>query len=110
RSITDYGTGTTVNVGTASGGIARNVIAPHARALVDLRVTTPTEATRVRDRILGLRPVLPGAKPRVEGDLRRPPMVDTEANRELFQMVVPVAAKLGVTLQRAVTGGASDGN
>lgn len=110
RSITDYGTGTTVNVGTASGGIARNVIAPHARALVDLRVTTPTEATRVRDRILGLRPVLPGAKLRVEGDLRRPPMVDTEANRELFQMVVPVAAKLGVTLQRAVTGGASDGN
>lgn len=110
HSITDYEVGTTVNVGTVSGGIARNVVAPAARALVDLRVTSHDEAMRARDRIRSLRPVLQGASVRVEGDLRRPPMPDTEDNRALFEMVAPVAAQLGVELKHSVTGGASDGN
>lgn len=110
HSITDYEGGTTVNVGTASGGIARNVVAPEAHALVDLRVTSPEKAVSARDRIRSLRPVLEGTSLRVDGDLRRPPMPDTKENRDLFDMIAPVAAELGVVLKHSVTGGASDGN
>ena len=55
-TLTDAGTGTSVNVGVVSGGTRANVIAAKARAEVDVRVANQAEAERVARLIAGLGP------------------------------------------------------
>lgn len=110
HSLTDYDRGTTVNVGVVSGGTGRNVVAAHAEALIDLRVTTMSEAESVVEAILGARPFLSGSTVRVSGGLNRPPMERTESIVAAFQRAQAIGETLGMQLTEASTGGASDGN
>lgn len=110
HALTDYSTGTTINVGLVSGGIARNVVAPHAEALVDLRATDASHARRTADAILALAPVHEEAVVTVVGDVRRPPMPPSEQNLALFEQAALAATALGMELSHGISGGASDGN
>lgn len=109
QGLTDYEKGSTVNVGTASGGVAFNIVSPHARAEVEIRVELMEEAERLSRLIMGLSPKLEKTKISVTGGMVRPPMESTH-NRQLFQDAVRIAGKLGFDLQECSTGGASDGN
>jgi glutamate carboxypeptidase len=110
HSLTDADLGTTVNVGVVSGGTRRNVIAAEATAEIDLRAVTKDEADRAVEAILGASATLDGAAVTVEGDLNRPPMERTEAIAAAFQRAYAIGQSLGLDLQEASTGGASDGN
>lgn len=110
HSLTDHDLGTTVNVGVVAGGTRRNVVPAEAEALIDLRVVTMDEAERTVEAIRGCRASLAGASVTVEGDLNRPPMERTEAIAAAFQRARGIGEKLGLDLQEASTGGASDGN
>ena len=55
HGLTNYETGTTVNVGMARGGVVRNQVAAAAEMHVDLRVATSQEADRAVKAILGSR-------------------------------------------------------
>ncbi len=110
HSLTDHDLGTTVNVGVVKGGTRRNVIAAEAEALIDLRVVTKTEAEKAVEAIMGCRASLPGATVSVEGGLNRPPMERTEAIAAAFQRTRQIGLELGLELEEASTGGASDGN
>ena len=109
HSITDLEIGTTVNVGVMSGGTVRNQIAPYAEALVDVRVTTISEADRVIQEILGLKASLPGATVEITGGLNRPPMEKTPATARLLDTARNLARPLGIDLIEAHVGGGSDG-
>ena len=109
HSLTNYETGTTVNVGVANGGSVRNQVAPFAEGLVDLRVTSLDEAKRAEEAILGLAPVLPGARVEVSGGLNRPPMERTDATAKLFENAKSIAQAAGITLTETQVGGGSDG-
>ena len=109
RDLNNPATGTTVTVGAARGGVVRNQVAPHAEAMVDIRVATAEEGERVSKEILGLTPVLPGAKVEVVGGMERPPMERTEAMKRLFGKASDIAIGLGMELQEASVGGGSDG-
>jgi glutamate carboxypeptidase len=110
QKLTDMSVGTTVNVGTASGGTRSNVVAADATAHIDVRFMSLEEAHRIEAIIKGLKPVLPGAQLRVEGGINRPPMVRNEATVALFQKAQALAAELGMAVDEMGTGGASDGN
>lgn len=110
HGMTDYERGTTVNVGVVAGGTKRNVVAAHAEALIDLRVTSMAEADEVITAILGATPFIDGAVVRVEGELNRPPMERTEAIVEAFRRAQGIGESIGMTLTEASTGGGSDGN
>jgi glutamate carboxypeptidase len=110
HSLTDHDLGTTVNVGVVSGGTRRNVIAAEARAEIDLRVVTMAEAEKTVEAICDTRAILPGATVTVEGELNRPPMERTEAIAVAFQRAYEIGKGVGLELQEASTGGASDGN
>lgn len=110
HSLTDYGRGTTVNVGVASGGTKRNVVAADATAEIDLRVTSLAEADRVVPMILGATPKLPGTTVRVTGDLNRPPMERTDAIVSAFERARDIGRSVGLKLSEGSTGGGSDGN
>jgi glutamate carboxypeptidase len=110
HSLTDYERGTTVNVGVVEGGTKRNVVAAHATALIDLRVTSMAEAERVVPAILGASATLDGATVHVTGDLNRPPMERTEGIVAAFQRAQAIGRLIEQELSEAATGGGSDGN
>lgn len=102
--------GTTVNVGTVSGGTHANVVPAGARAEIDVRFSTTAEARRLEEAIRGLEPFNERARLRVSGGINRPPMERTAAVAALFEKARRAAASLGIELGEASVGGASDGN
>ena len=69
--------------------------------MVDVRVRDKEDARRVEETILGLKPVTPGVKLRVEGGMGRPPMERTPRNRRLWE----TAHRLGKELGTGTRGG-----
>ncbi len=110
QAMTDYLTGTTLNVGLVSGGTRSNVVPALAEASVDCRVSTMAEAERVVEAMRSLRPVNPKARLTVDGALNRPPMERTPAIIAMFQRAKAHAEALGFSLAETGTGGGSDGN
>ena len=110
EAMTDYGRGTTVNVGVVEGGSKVNVRPASAWAAIDLRVLTAGEGRRMTEAILGLEPVNPEATLIVSGGMNRPPWEASPASEALFERAQRVGAALGLDLSPAGTGGGSDGN
>lgn len=109
-ALNDPERGVTVNVGTIDGGLRPNVVAPRAAAMVDVRVRTKEDGEQVEAAIRGLEPVHEGASIEVEGGFDRPPLERTARNRALWETARAAAKTLGIPLEEAAVGGASDGN
>ena len=110
-ALTDPGQGVTVNVGTIDGGLRANVVAPEARALVDVRAPSEAAAREVEHAIRTLKPSRPGTTITVRSDSGRPPMRATGRNRALFQRARRLALELDLEIAEApLAGGASDAN
>jgi glutamate carboxypeptidase len=110
EGMTDYGRGTTVNVGVVEGGSKVNVRPAEAWAEIDLRVTSAEEGQRMASTILGLQPVHPGAALVISGGMNRPPWESSPGGERLFERARRAGARLGLGLWPAGTGGGSDGN
>jgi len=110
--LRDADKGISVNVGLVSGGTRANVVAASATATVDVRFRSQRDCERIAQAMQEAvsRPVLPGAGARLTGGVNRPAMPRTEGNAWLFQRARKVAARLGLELHEAETGGGSDGN
>jgi glutamate carboxypeptidase len=109
-ALNDAARGITVNVGTIDGGLRANVVAAEVRATVDVRVRTRADADAVEAAIRGLRPVNPRAAIRVEGGIAQPPMEPVPRNQALWRLAQGLGRRLGLELDQAAVGGASDGN
>ena len=101
--------GTTVSVNVVEGGGRSNVIADRARALIDLRATTMTEARALEKRLHALKPILRGAKLEIRGGINRPPM-ERKHSAALFRHAQILADDMGMELGESFVGGGSDGN
>jgi glutamate carboxypeptidase len=110
QRFTDYGTGTTVNVGLVGGGTRSNVVPEHAWARVDVRVTDQVQAAHLDARLRALTPRLPGTALSVSGGIGRPPMVRTPAIAALYHRAAALAREIGLEVSEAASGGGSDGN
>ena len=108
--LNDRERGVTVNVGTIDGGLRPNVVAPEVTAEVDARVLRDEDARLVEAAILALEPVGEGITIEIEGGFGRPPLERTPRNRELWEAAQDAAGALGIPLDEATVGGASDGN
>jgi glutamate carboxypeptidase len=109
-ALNDPARGVTVNVGTVGGGLRANVVAPEVQATVDVRVLTQADGKQVEEVIRGLRPVNPRTSIRVEGGFDHPPMEPTPRNQALWRLARDLGSRLGLELEEATVGGASDGN
>jgi glutamate carboxypeptidase len=109
-ALNDPDRGITVNVGSVDGGLRPNVVAPESRAEVDVRVPTLADAQRVLESIMGLTTVIPGTSIRVQRVENAPPMEPTSANRRLWMLARELGEAMGLVLEEARAGGASDGN
>lgn len=102
--------GTTINVGTLSGGTHANVVAAEARAEVDVRFSTLEEARRIEEALRNLKPFDERASVKVSGGINRPPLERTQAVAALYEKARRVAAEFDFELGETSVGGASDGN
>jgi len=109
-ALNDAARGITVNVGTIDGGLRSNVVAAEVRASVDVRVRTRQDAAEVEAAIRGLRPVNPETTIQVEGGIEQPPMEPLPRNQALWRLARDLGLRLGLELDQAAVGGASDGN
>nr|WP_042197356.1 M20 family metallopeptidase [Kibdelosporangium sp. MJ126-NF4]CEL22901.1 Carboxypeptidase G2 [Kibdelosporangium sp. MJ126-NF4]CTQ90041.1 Carboxypeptidase G2 [Kibdelosporangium sp. MJ126-NF4] len=106
----DRAAGTTINVGTISGGTARNVVAGQAHGMVDIRVSTQAEADRVDEVIAGLTAQDPRVRVSVSGGWNRPPMRLTAESKRLFDVADEAARDIRAPLTPISVGGGSDAN
>jgi glutamate carboxypeptidase len=102
--------GTTINAGVVGGGTRGNVVAEHAWAALDVRITAMDEATRIEHALTHLVPVDPRTSLHVSGRVNRPPLEPSPAGQRLYDRAAVVAHALGHPLPAGSVGGASDGN
>ncbi len=109
-SLNDVDRGITVNVGTVDGGIQPNVIAPHSKAVVDVRVPTVAAGNEIEYIIHSMKPKDPDVRLHIEGCIGRPSMEATPRNQKLWERAREAGEALGLELHQARAGGGSDGN
>lgn len=110
HSLNDATGGISVNVGVFHGGTLSNVVAADARAEVDVRFSTMSEAARIENEIRNLRPIDPRVQLIVTGGINRPPLERNERVLALYDQAREVARRLDFELGETQVGGASDGN
>jgi glutamate carboxypeptidase len=108
--LNDVERGITVNVGTVDGGIQPNVIAPHSKAVVDVRVPTIAAGNEIEYIIHSIKPHNPEVRLHVEGSIGRPSMEPTPRNQKLWERAREAGEELGIELHPIRAGGGSDGN
>jgi len=100
--------GITVNANVIEGGTRANVIAEHARAIVDVRASRARDIRALEKRFRALRPILPGAKLTVRGGFNRPPL-ERRWTAGLFAKARRLGGILGLRIDECAVGGGSDG-
>ena len=111
--LADPARGVTVNVGVVEGGVRRNVVAPAARAEVDVRALRRADLEAVER---GLRELAQAARTvagtslEVTGGMDRAPLEPTPGNRALWEAAQRAAREIGIELGEGTSGGASDGS
>lgn len=110
KHLQDPGAGTTIHAGLIRGGVARNVVAPSARAEIDVRVPTPGEWARLETAVRNLRLRNPKARLLVDATLTHAPVVRSPEVASLYGQACRAAEAVGFTLNEGATGGGSDGS
>jgi glutamate carboxypeptidase len=110
EALTDYPSGTTVNVGLMNGGTRSNVVAENARAQVDIRTATALETNRIRQILENITPDREGFELTVTQLKFRPPLERHAKVVELYHRARKAAEELNLDLPERFSGGASDGN
>ncbi len=109
-ALNDVERGITVNVGTIDGGIQPNVVAPHSKAVVDVRVPTVADGEEIERVIHSIKPTTSDVRLHIEGGIGRPSMESTPRNQRLWMLAKEAGSELGLDLHSARAGGGSDGN
>jgi len=109
-ALNDVERGITVNVGTVDGGIQPNVVAPHSKAVVDVRVPTVSAGNEIEYIIHSIKPQNPEIRLHIEGGIGRPSMESTPRNQRLWERAQAIGEELGIELHQVRAGGGSDGN
>jgi len=110
KGLGDPRHGISVNVGVVRGGLRENVVADHAEAWIDVRVTHAADVSRVEAAMAVLEPKDPGTRLELEGGFTRPPLERSPGSARLFEQAREHGAKLGLDLHESASGGGSDGN
>ena len=106
------GEGASAHVTVIHSGEKTNIIPDEARASVDVRVASKSDAAPVEAFFQSLpgHTHVPGVTLTVSGGVDRPPMEADDRTLALWRLIEAQASSLGITVQSIATGGCSDGN
>jgi glutamate carboxypeptidase len=110
HGLTDYASGTTVNVGLIQGGSSVNTVAPLASASIDVRYKTIEAMEDVRAKLAAIlaQEDVPGTCGHLKQQRYFLPLVQTEASKGLFEAYVDSASTIGFATSGEYTGGSAD--
>ncbi len=110
HALTDFGTGTTVNVGLIEGGASVNTVAPWARAQVDVRFVTEADRVDVEKKIEAIlaETHLPGTTTTILEGRQFLPLNQTPESKSVFDLYTACAAEAGLKVEGEFTGGSAD--
>lgn len=112
NAMTNFESGTTLNVGIVSGGAGANIVPEHAEAIVDVRFWSNAEYDDVDTELNGLtqRPFIDGVSIQLEREAYKPSMVPSEQTESLMALVEEAADELSIDINWKEVGGGSDAN
>lgn len=107
HALTDPATGVTANVGVVHGGVVSNMVAPHARAELDLRFTADTNPEDLLARVRAI--IEEESVPRTQGRITvaRSTLPMKPTPDYLLALYQESARTLGFEVQGEFTGGAA---
>jgi glutamate carboxypeptidase len=110
HALTDYATGTTVNVGLIQGGQSVNTVAPLGSAEIDVRFKTMAAMHEAEVAIAAIleRTHLAGTTTQIVRRAAFLPLEQTPASRAVFEHYVACAAELGIAVTGEYAGGSAD--
>lgn len=112
KTLNNFDTGTTVNVGVISGGIQPCIVADEATADVDIRVCTQAEQDKILIKLNDIsdNEDLPGTTSSLSGEFHRPPFDPQVATKPLMQLVEDIGRGIGQPITWTAAGAVSDAN
>lgn len=110
HALTEAESGVTANVGTISGGVSANTVAPHATAQLDVRFTPQFDSEALKAKVVSIieGESLGGTRGRVTRNDCVLPLTQTKMSRQLFERYARAAAEVGFEVQGEFTGGSAD--
>lgn len=110
HALTDYASGSTVNVGRVRGGTAVNTVAAHAAAEIDVRFTSIENMNDILPKVHAICAAeeLPGSTSAITREGKFLPLVPAPASMRLFDLYSRCAQELGFTVKGEATGGSAD--
>ncbi|WP_281545693.1 M20 family metallopeptidase [Grimontia sp. SpTr1] len=112
NAMTNFESGTTLNVGVVNGGAGANIVPEHAEAIVDVRFWDNDEYADVDKKISALTesPFIEGVLVELDRQAYKPSMVPSEKTESLMAMVEETGRELGMEITWQAVGGGSDAN
>ncbi len=112
NSMTNFESGTTLNVGVVNGGTGVNIVPDHATALVDVRFWNNDEYAEVDAKLNAMmaQPFVDGVSIEMERETYKPSMVASEKTHALMALVEESAQELDIAIGWQEVGGGSDAN
>ncbi|WP_028865799.1 M20 family metallopeptidase [Psychromonas aquimarina] len=112
NNLTNFESGTTLNVGVVKGGAGANIVPDSAEAIVDVRFWDNNEYAEADEkiRILTETPFVEGVTITVEREAHKPSMVPTEKTEALMALVEESGKELDIEIKWQEVGGGSDAN
>ncbi len=109
HALTNYEAGITTNVGTITGGVSRNTVAPFASAQLDIRFVTTVQREQLYKAIEAIiaESDIPGTQATIEQTSEFYPL-EERMSSELFALYQSQAKNVGFDVDGEFTGGCSD--
>lgn len=110
-ALTDWNTGTTINIGTIEGGTVANAVSAYARMEVDVRYLDPADFEKKKEQfeVIAGKVYIKDVTTKMTPVSLMQPMVELESSKELFELVKKVYEEEGFGSPKAITvGGGSD--
>ncbi|SKA50410.1 M20 family metallopeptidase [Enterovibrio nigricans] len=112
NEMTNFDTGTTLNVGVVSGGDGANIVPELATAVVDVRFWDNDEYAAVDRKIreMAENAFIDGVSVIVDREAYKPSMTPSEKTESLMAMIEETGTELGMNITWQAVGGGSDAN
>lgn len=112
NGMTNFDSGTTLNVGIVSGGNGANIVPAQAEAIVDVRFWSNEEYDDVDTKLLSLAktPFIDGVSIQLVREAYKPSMLPNVQTEGLMALVEEAASELAIDINWKEVGGGSDAN
>ncbi|USD66954.1 M20 family metallopeptidase [Vibrio sp. SCSIO 43136] len=112
NEMTNFETGTTLNVGIVSGGNGANIVPDYASAIVDVRFWDNQEFDQIATQLntMTSSPFVEGVEIKLTREAYKPSMVPSEETKQLMGLVEDSANELDIDINWKEAGGGSDAN